>query len=316
MLGMPEKVFADPETGKKLDEFQLADWLEGCVTFADTIISQNDVVDALHENYLTNKTDLQSAKNDAISRVEAAWSELARRATCLGQSAPYRINGVRIERTCEWQQSPVFAFCLLVGLMPAYRQAFKAYSDYTEQGELFEQVTIAALRAQGWEVHGVGWSKQGASSIAEKVDAAARFIGVGSLEGAIEKWTAPRAKDAGLDVICQYVFMDGWSGRPVILTQCASGENWEDKLHTPDLNTWKKLVDFCTAPLRGLSMPFVVRPERFRRAGVRDSVTLLLDRNRLAVPDKLPADWISSELDISLQNWMKRRVQTLLGTAN
>jgi len=29
MLGLPEKAFADSETGNKLDEFQLADWLIG-----------------------------------------------------------------------------------------------------------------------------------------------------------------------------------------------------------------------------------------------------------------------------------------------
>lgn len=316
MLGLPEKAFADPETGKQLDEFQLADWLEGCITFADDVISQNDVVDALHENYLTSKTDIQSAKNDASIWVEAAWIELARRASCLGQSAPYRLNGVRIERVCEWQKSPVFAFCLLVGLLPVYRKAFKDYKDYTEQGELFEQVTISAMKALGWDVHGVGWSKQGANSIAEKVDAVARFIGVEPLEGATEKWTSPKAKDAGLDVICQYVFKDGWSGRPVILTQCASGANWKDKLHTPDLNTWRKLIDFCTAPLRGLSMPFVLRPERFKRAGVRDFVTLLMDRNRLSVPDKMPADWIPNELSMKIQSWMKIRVDVLIETAN
>jgi hypothetical protein len=63
-------------------------------------------------------------------------------------------------------------------------------------------------------------------------------------------------------------------------------------------------------------MPFVIRPERFRRAGVRDFVTLLLDRNRLAVPHKLPSDWISKELENNLQKWMNQRVQVLLATAN
>lgn len=314
MLGLPEKAFADPKTGRTLDEFQLADWLEGSITFADGVISLYDVVDVLQENYLTNMTDTQSAKDDATNRVEAAWCEINRRASCLGKSATYRIKGVRLERICEWHQSPVFAFCLLVGLRPVYRQAFKVYRDYTEQGALFEKVTISALKALGWEVHGVGWSKRKANSITEKVGAAARFIGVEPLDGAIEKWTSPKAKDAGLDVICQYVFRDGWSGKPVILTQCASGENWEHKLHTPDLNTWRKLIDFCTAPLRGLSMPFVLRPERFRRAGVRDSVTLLLDRNRLAVPDQLPVDWIPGDLFKELEVWMSSRVEILIAT--
>ena len=315
MLGVPEHAFADPETGSKLDEFQLADWLEGCITFSEEVISQNDVVDVLHENYLTDKTDIQSAKADAVMRVDVVWQELERRVTCLGKSATYRINNARLERICEWKNSPAFAFCLLIGLRPAYRRAFKEYRDYTEQGDLFEQVTVAAMKAIGWHVHGVGWSKTAANSISDKVNAAARFIGVDALQGATEKWTAPKAKDAGLDVICQYVFKDGWSGKPVILTQCASGENWEEKLHTPDINTWRKLVDFCTAPHRGLSMPFVVRPDRFKRAAVRDLVTLLLDRNRLAVPDKVPADWIPDELSVSLQDWLEVRVKILLETA-
>lgn len=316
MLGLPEKAFTDPETGRILDEFQLADWLEGCITFADDVISQYDVVDMLHENYLTNKTETQSAKDDATNRVEAAWCEIARRASCLGKSATYRVNGVRLERIRDWRKSPAFTFCLLVGLRPAFRKTFSEYKDYNTQGELFEKVTIAALKAFGWEVHDVGWSKRGAKSIADKVNAAARFIGVEPLDGATEKWTAPKAKDAGLDVICQYFFRDGWSGKPVILTQCASGENWKDKLDTPDLNTWRKLVDFCTAPLRGLSMPFVIRPERFKRAGVRDSVTLLMDRNRLAVPDQQPGDWIPVDLVKELEDWMNSRVETLIATAN
>ena len=316
MLGLPEKAFADPETGKKLDEFQLADWLEGCITFADDVISQNDVVDALHENYLTHKKDTQSAKDDASCRVEAAWCELARRVTCLGKSASYRLNGVRIERMCDWRQSPVFAFCLLVGLRPVYRGAFKSFKDYTKQGELFERLTSASLTALGWDVHRVGWSKTKANSIATKVESVARFLGVDPLNGATEKWTAPKAKDAGLDLICQYIFKDGWGGKPIILTQCASGDDWEDKLHTPEVETWKKLVDIHTDPSRGLTMPFAIRPERFRRAGLRAGFVLLLDRHRLAVPDKSPADWIPVELSEELQKWMKERVQVLLATAN
>lgn len=315
MLGMPETSFADPETNTKLDEFQLGDWLEGCITFADDTISQNDVVDVLHENYLTNKTNLQSAKNDAAMRVEKAWRELGRRVNCLGKSASYSIDGVCIKRACDWEKSPAFAFCLLVGLRPVYRKAFKKFEDYTQQGELFEQVTVASLNALGWDVHSVGWSKTSANSIADKVHEAARFLGIDPLDGATETWTAPNAKDAGLDVICQYVFVDRWGGRPVILTQCASGENWEEKLHSPDVETWKKLMDFHTVPTRGLSMPFAIRPERFRRAGVRTNFVLLLDRHRLAVPEKNPADWIPAALSNDLRSWMVDRVTSLQATA-
>ncbi len=315
MLGLPERAFVDPESGERLDEFQLADWLEGCITFEDESVSQNDVVDVLHENYLTAKTDAQSAKNDAVARVEAAWRELDRRKSCLGRSAPYNIDGARISRTCEWQYTPAFAFCLLISLLPVYRKAFAKFRSYTKQGEIFEELTVASLKAVGWDVHGVGWSKTRANSIEAKVEAAAHFLGVAPLQGAIERWTAPKAKDAGLDLICQYVFKDGWGGKPVILTQCASGDNWESKLHTPEIETWKKLIDIHTDPTRGLSMPFTVRPERFRRASFRAGFVLLMDRHRLAVPEKAPADWIPDALGKTINNWMINRVITLCATA-
>jgi hypothetical protein len=317
MLGLPETAFADPETSEKLDELQIADWIEGCVTFAEREVSQNDVVDVLHENYLTTKTDAQSAKNDAATRVKGAWRELERRSLCLGLSAPYRVNGLRVQRVHEWEETPAFSFCLLVALLPVYRKAFKKFKKkgYTKQGELFEQLTSAALASLGWRVHGVGWSKSQANSVKAKVEALAKFLGVHPLDGATQRWTAPKAKDAGLDLVCQYPFRDGWGGRPILMTQCASGDNWEDKLHTPELEHWKKLLDIHTDPKRGLSMPFAIKADRFRRAGFRAGFILLLDRHRLAVPDKSPADWVPDPLRKEISDWMKDRVKALLATA-
>jgi hypothetical protein len=314
MLGLPETGFADPETGADIDAFQLADWLEGCVTFVDDSLSQNDIVDTLHENYLAEKTDAYSAKSDAAFRVAEAWGELRRRLRCLGKSAPYSIDGLRLKRVNDWQNTPAYAFCLLAALRPSYRAAFAGLNDYSQQGGLFEHLTIASLQALGWSVHGVGWSKTAADSIASKVEDVARFLAVDSLDGSGGKWTTPKAKDAGLDAVCQYVFPDGWSGRPTVLTQCASGENWEEKLHTPDVNTWGQLVRFITRPTRGLSMPFVINPDRFRRAAVRDGVSLLLDRHRLMVPHKEPLEWLPPKLVADLVNWVKDHLVRLEAT--
>lgn len=313
MLGLPEKVSAHVEMG--LDPFQIADWAEGCVTFAAKEVSQHDMIGRLHEHHLGTHSNSPEAEEKASARVEEAWQELDRRSECLGLASPYRVRGLRVERTKDWNQTPAFAFCLLAALVPVYRSSFRAFNSYTEQGEIFERVTEEALRALGWEVHRVGWSKSEASSIEKKVAEVAAFLGVASKEEAVQAWTAPKAKDAGLDLVCLYPFRDGWGGRPTIMTQCASGANWKDKLHTPEPETWKKLLDVETDLTRGLSMPFILPRDEFKHAGMRAGFSVLLDRHRLAVPRVPPTEWVSGALQAQIASWMNERVKVLLETA-
>lgn len=316
MLGLPETDFSDPKSAIKLDALQIADWIEGSITFADQELSQSDVVDVLKENYLTTKARDQSANDLAVDRVKQTWQELHRRAGCLGAAASYEVDGPKVKRTQEWEHTPGFAFCLIVALLPAYRTAFRQFRGYTEQGQIFERLTQASLSALGWQVHNTGWSKSASDSIESKIQAVAEFLRVDPMQDASKKWLAPKAKDAGLDLICQYEFKDGWGGKPIILTQCASGDNWEDKLHTPNLKIWNKLLDMHAVPARGLAMPFAIRKDRFHQASVTDEFALLLDRHRLAVPGKKPKEWIPNDLNEDILKWMKKRVTVLLATAS
>ena len=132
----------------------------------------------------------------------------------------------------------------------------------------------------------VGWSKAASSSIESKVADLAAAIGERGIAGAVQRWTTPYTKDGGLDLVAWKSFPDGWGGRPVCLVQCASGADWPEKLHTPDIATWRKLIDFSTEPRRGLAMPFAPEENTFRLKSNKDLLMFLLDRHRILYPGR------------------------------
>ena len=261
MLTPPSKGFSESVNEHNVNLAALAEWIEGCITFVDESISQVEVADSLVEENIYRNQDF------AKIRIGDAWNELTRRKKCLGTACPYRVTGLRVERTMSWKRSPAFSFCLMLALQVSYRKAFtqRFGMDYTQQGLLFEQLTAGALGSLGWSTHATGWSKTASKSILDKVEGLAMHLGEPSKSSAIPVWTDEHAKDGGLDVVCHLPFADRWSGRPLLYVQCASGENWRDKRCTPNLAMWDKLLDLATRPNRGISMPFALLADDFRR---------------------------------------------------
>lgn len=287
----------------------LAEWIEGCVTFVDDRVSKTDVADLLiEENYYRTQ-------DFANVRITDAWKELARREKCLSDACSFAVDGPRIERTKPWNQTPAYSFCLMLSLQVSYRPAFTDMfgTDYTEQGVLFERLTAEALQRMGWRTHTTGWSKQAADSIRDRVEALASHLGEPSRPNAVEKWTEQTAKDGGIDVVCHLPFPDRWSGRPLFYVQCASGENWKDKRHTPNLQLWDKLLDLATRPTRAISVPFTFLADDFRRAANFDLLSLILDRHRLcALLAATGKKWLSDTLGVDLSKWTESRLPALL----
>ena len=310
MLMPPSKGFGHSVTKHNGRVDALAEWIEGCITFVDDRISTVDIADILVEGHVYQSQDF------AKEWIADAWTELARRQKCLGVACPFKLNERRIESTRSWRKTPAYSFCLMSSLQVSYRPSFNKMfgSDFTEQGQLFEQLTAESLKAIGWSTHGVGWSKASSNSIRDKVEALAGHIGEPSRsEDSIAMWTESHAKDGGLDVVCHQPFADQWSGRPILLVQCASGENWQEKRSSPTINLWDKLLDWTTRPTRGISIPFALIEDDFRRAANFDSLSLLLDRHRLSTPKlDLPSNWLSKPLAKSLNEWTNSRLPALL----
>jgi hypothetical protein len=304
---MPKKGFNESVEAHNVMLDALVEWVEGSITFGDEEITQIDLIDILLEEEVYRKQDF------AKERLDSAWPELIRRQKILGSYCPFNVKGVRVRRTRNWRDTPAYAFCLMLALQVRYRKelAKSVAPNYPEQGALFERLVVSALEARGLRVHSTGWSKTQAESIEERVAALADHLGEPPLAGAIERWTAPKVKDGGLDVVCHLPFPDTWGGRPVYFVQCASGEDWKEKRSTPNITLWEKLIDLTTKPRRGIAMPFALLEDEFRREATSDLLALVLDRHRLAAPARRTRHWPSDDLRSALNTWTEPRAKAL-----
>ena len=308
MLLPPSKGFAHSVKVHAVQIDSLAEWVEGCITFVDERVSESDITDILIEENLYQDQDF------AKERIGDAFLELRRRAHCLGDVCPFAIEGIHIKRLIEWQETPSYAFCLMLALQVAYRDQFVQLfgHNYAQQGILFERLTTEALSQLGWRPHTPAWSKAAATSIRDKIEALALHLGERNRADAVDRWSSDDAKDAGLDVVCDIPFTDGWPGRPLFYVQCASGEGWKDKRASPNLALWEKFLDLATQPRRGISMPFALLADDFRKEANYDKLSLLLDRHRICTPKQgLKGDWPSAGLTKDLNQWTDSKLPAL-----
>lgn len=302
-----------PETGVQLSvkkhnvEIEVvADWIEGSTIFSDGKLSQTDAVDILTEN------NVYRDQSFALEMLGTVWLELARRARALGDSAPFAINGRRIQRTAGWREAPGYSFCLLLSLQTWYRTWAETFGDdYTEQGALFERLTEECLCHLGWETRRTGWAPGQPARIRDVVSEVADHIGEPEIGGMIDEWLSDNANDEGLDIVCSSPFRDRQGGRPLYFFQCASGANWQSKVYTPNPEVWRKIISFTTIPQRGFALPFSLTTRDFKRwAGLVNG--MMLDRCRLIpTADGDHLSWISPDLARDLVRWMRPRVRTI-----
>lgn len=304
MFRMPTKGFCVSTGAHNCHLEPFTDWVEGSVLFLGEPVSRSDIVDQLIEN------SIYRDQGFAHQWVDVVFAELRRRFRLLSGDAPTAVDGARVVRLRQWNDRSAYAFCVALSLQIHYRKEVcdAIGRDCSEQGRLFEQLTVELFRANGWNVEPSGWSHRSARSVQRQVQDLAVAIGEGQRLGAIERWTQPHAKDSGLDLVAWQAFPDGWSGRPICLVQCASGENWTDKLATPNLRTWEQLIEFTTAPRRGLAMPFAPEENEFRRRANQDGLMLLLDRYRL-MRTRPGTTYPTPGLARELNQWTEARIK-------
>lgn len=280
----------------------LCDWIEGSVLFADAQVSQSDVVDILHEN------NIYTDQAFAFEWIEDAWKELSRRADCVCNGLPFEIEGAVISRTAEWKDVPAYSFCVILTLQTMYKQWARQFgADYGEQGELFEELVAESLASLGWDTLRTGWSSTSIRDLPALVETIAAHLDEAPLLQGLPRWTSEGTKDAGLDIVIADAFVDRLAGRAVYLVQCASGGNWNEKFCTPSLEQWGKLVDFATAPLHALAVPFAFLHDNFRQTCLRVK-GMFLDRYRLI--DGCD-DCLSKGLSKKIVKWVARRASKL-----
>ena len=133
---------------------------------------------------------------------------------------------------------------------------------------------------------------------------------IGEEIGDVEHWANPGGNEEGLDLLCYRPFPDNRGGVPVYLMQCASGKNWIDKLHEPDLNVWTKIILFMEKPRKAFAIPFALLDEEFKRRCNKVG-GILLDRYRLLAAANYNKEWVSDSLKDEIIDWVTPRLRTL-----
>jgi len=303
MLGLPTGMNRSVEKHNiNFDAFY--DWIEGSVIFDQEEVSGSDVVDILLEENVYSDQEL------AWEAVDNAWREVERRQVWVGNGSPIEVN-THLSPKRQWKEVPGLAFCLSLSFAEWYPKWAASFgNDYNEQGDLFEELTKQALQAifPDWTIHRTGWTPNDPDNLDVIVDE--MISKLNEQEGKREPWTTPKAHEAGLDLLCYKAFPDGRVGVPLLMMQCASGKNWEDKLRTPDLRIWTKLILFASDPKKAFSMPYALSDSEFTRTcNIADAI--FLDRNRLLSPSSMNADWISIDLQNRIISWLEPRLAQL-----
>lgn len=283
----------------------LCDWIEATILFDEEELSKSDFIGVLLSEGIYENQDMASI------RLDDAWFELERRSKLLGKSFPFKLGNKRITRIRKWQLVSPHSFCLLT----SYHKWDHNFADacdrnYILQGELFENLTKESLEHlfADWSVLLTGWSRTTPRGLPQIVrDLASRL---GEPVGKIGRWARPRQKDAGLDLVAYRSFDDGRVGFPVFLIQCASGKNWEEKLHTPNIAIWGRLIQFAIDPYKAFAVPYAIPSNEFDMHCCKVKGPIL-DRYRILSPGQNAVSWVSQDLKKRLVAWIKQQEKNL-----
>ena len=313
MLALPtSKNFSQPtgtppEIKHNIQLSVLCDWIEGSVLFYNQNLSKIDIVDVLKEEEFYDDPDV------AMELVNDAWNELKDRLVWIGGKGPFSFFSQRIKSECSWQENPAHSFCIFLSMPQCYDDWSTALrpGDYNEQAQLFEELTKVSIEHQfsDWEVYQTGWSRTKPVKLSSIVDEIANRLG--EIKGELQPWVHPDKKDGGLDLLlCYQPFLDNRGGIPVYLVQCASGKHWKDKLYTPDLKIWTKIINFMATPRKAFAIPFAL-PDKEFRARCNQVDGMLLDRYRILAAGNHNTEWISDSLKTAIIDWITPRFQKL-----
>jgi len=278
------------------------------------ILTDEDVIPERDEDFISEQGDAHGIASDL-------WEALKLRQHCTNENSPFDITATRIERKQEWDKYPAYSFCLLLSMgvwskvKPAWRNLG---GGFTAEGELFEKLTEASLirHFPDWEFRVIGWSRSNTTGLADTIKNIGQNLRERELASYID-YLDPRSKDAGLDLIGYRTFKDTRGALPIFFLQCATGDNWDDKLDTPNLDIWGKIIDFTSKPKRGFAMPFSLlesdKSRIFRQSAVKVGGPFL-DRYRLlsvTTGNQELESWVPLDLKTQLIDWVAPRLPYL-----
>lgn len=305
MLALPEVGINRSVNEHNCDHQCVCDWIESSLIFSDDEISKSDVVDILIENTIYDDQDF------CREFVDTVWNTLESRIGTINSPITISFTAERISRQNEWTADVPYSFCMILSCSlwyPGWARGFGG--GYNAQGELFEKFVVESMSKHFpmWTINRTGWSATNVARLGTVVNG---IIDVMSeIEGETALWVHSKANEMGLDVFGYYTFNDNRPGMPVYFLQCASGKNWVDKRHTPDLKIWRNIISFASKPVKAFAIPFALDDKEFRQSCILVD-GLFLNRYRLLSPYNIDRNWPSQELIDSITAWLTPRANSL-----
>lgn len=215
--------------------------------------------------------------------VGGAAEEIQRRREIMGDAYPFRVVGNQI--VYEESASHFYEFCLAIAMAPTIVK-----KPYTALPRTFERsvshLVAAYFGVFAKQIH-VGWPRTPKSRFKEAL--ASMQLGShewvwGPESGLDEDPPYTVTKDETVDFIVTANMLDSRPGHLYVIGQCACGNDWDTKLHEPNLAQIKKWFSpaWLVPPIRAFTTPFVLGDETLRETSRRGEA-LVFDRIRLTL---------------------------------
>jgi hypothetical protein len=269
-----------------------ADWLElEALLAADRNSSIQDLASALRRTGSGEEVEDERPEDPPSADrggetleplMEAAFAEVEDRAKACGGAYPFQLENSAIQGN-RGTRNALYVFLLLLSNFGK-----DAGPKGINVAQLFEEISEVAIKnCLGGERNEVRTYQFGfprrlkPSGFEAAVDDLCLDLGEGSRSRA--RPTTKDQKDAALDLIAWRPFPDGRTSKVMAWGQCATGDDWREKLTQLQPSAWASswMADMPTVlPLRAFFMPHRERAERWdvtaRGSGV------LFDRCRIA----------------------------------
>lgn len=242
---------------------EVADWCECAALLTGVDFKRGDLKSAISREDVTAPELLE----------EQAWSELQHRAKLLGDRWPLEMSDTRLtSRNWTTDHTLIYQYLCLIAL-----------GDIdAEDRILFEQIVECIVASRiGSTVDRIGHPARGgaSSSFRERAAQYAEKSHLRELEFLSEP--LPHDKDLGLDVVGWLPSADGRGGYLHFLFQCATGKNWDEKLHDIDLDLIAPHIKWAVTPVRVFCIPVIVNLPHAQWIRLSMQAGWVMDRPRL-----------------------------------
>lgn len=273
------------------DAARVADWVELFLSLEGGSLSRSKMESILEQ---------VSGSEPSESFIADVWRHLRRR-QALYVTGYFEVVGDLVRFQSSGANVIEYRTCLLFSL-------YGAAAQHGNPAKLFERMAAEGICSYlGGSVFVFGWPvlPNVQTAIAERVRQVANLMN----ERFVEE-PGIQYKDRGLDVITWKQFLKPTedarrSGKVVVLSQCAAGRHWRDKVGDLPYAAWTQYIHWATDPLAGLAVACVVDDDIWHDVA-REVDGLVFDRIRLL--NSLLSGVTDSALRSELSDWINEQI--------